>query len=204
MSNKDIGAIQKENMKVAVTGHTRGIGKEIANYFVKHGFELVGFSKSTGYNIRDPEIRKKIVEESKECSVFVNNAMAMVDDSQTSMLKEIYESWNGQPKLIINVSSISGDHVWRENKLQIPQPVYSKIKHDQDVFCASRIGLPRVLNLKPGMVDTDLTRIVPGKPKLDVSVISTILDFVLSNRPNFAVSSITFFPTIENVAKKPQ
>lgn len=190
-------------MRVAITGHTRGVGKEISNYFTAKGLEVIGFSKSTGYDINDPEVRNQIVEESKHCSMFVNNAMSMVNDSQTLMLKEIYQSWNGLPKMIINISSISGDHVWRENKATIPQPNYSRIKNEQDIFCASRIGLPRILNLKPGMLDTDLTKIVPGKPKMDVSVLSTILDFVLANRDNFVVSSMTFFPTISNVAKKP-
>ncbi len=182
-------------MKVAITGHTRGIGKEIAEYFSKLDYEVVGFSASTGYNIQDPEIRKKIISEAEDCDIFVNNAMVLVDNSQTLMLKEIYSSWSGKRKLIINVSSISGDYIWWLQSS--PHPEYTSIKHEQDVFCATRQGSPFILNLKPGMVATDLTEGL-AYPKMDVSVISTILDIFRNNKDAFMIKSITFVP---NVAK---
>jgi NAD(P)-dependent dehydrogenase (short-subunit alcohol dehydrogenase family) len=184
--------------KVAVTGHTRGLGKEIARYYKSHGFEVIGFSKSTGYDISDPATRAKIIEESKECKIFVNNAMAIVNDSQTLMLKEIFAAWRGQPRIIVNISSISGDFVWKEYD---PTPKYSKIKHEQDIFCASQTTPPSIINLKPGTLDTDLSKDY-GNQKMNVSVITDVLDFIRNNADKFVLKSATIVaPNNSGVAK---
>jgi nucleoside-diphosphate-sugar epimerase len=60
-------------MKVAITGHTHGIGKEIYNYFLKNNYEVKGFSRSTGYDISSSTKRKKILENIKDFDIFVAN-----------------------------------------------------------------------------------------------------------------------------------
>ena len=168
--------------KVAITGHTRGAGKEIARYYKSHGFEVIGFSKSTGYDISDPEIRAKIID----------------DDSQTLMLKEIFAAWRGQPRIIINISSISGDFVWKEYD---PTPKYSKIKHEQDIFCASQTTPPSIINLKPGTLDTDLSKDY-GNQKMNVSVLTDVLDFIRKSADKFVLKSVTIVaPNNSGVAK---
>ena len=59
-------------MKLAITGHTKGIGKAIADLYPNS----LGFSRSNGYDISKPEDVKLIIETTIEmdCDVFVNNA----------------------------------------------------------------------------------------------------------------------------------
>jgi NAD(P)-dependent dehydrogenase (short-subunit alcohol dehydrogenase family) len=178
-------------MKVAITGHTKGIGLEIADYFKSKGAEIIGFSKSTGHDISDPVIRKQIVEASNDCEVFVNNAyVSDVANSQLELLKLMRTSWEGKNKLIINVSSRAGDSV---NDPDCPWPGYAKLKHDQDLFCQIPSLHPWILNLKPGTVNTDMAK---GRlvPKLPVSAVSKVLSMALDNSKYFKIKSITFTP----------
>lgn len=85
-------------MKYAVTGHTYGIGEAL-----HQRLGGLGFSKSTGYDIRDPHARRKIINECKDVDVFINNAPA--DFGQSELLLELWEKWQDQDKTIINVGS---------------------------------------------------------------------------------------------------
>ena len=57
-------------MKIAITGHTKGIGKAIANLYP----DYIGFSRSNDFDIGNPDCVNRIVELSKNCDIFVNNA----------------------------------------------------------------------------------------------------------------------------------
>jgi nucleoside-diphosphate-sugar epimerase len=52
--------------KVAITGHTRGIGKFLVKRLETQGIKVKGFSKSNGYNIMKESTCKRIVKESLE------------------------------------------------------------------------------------------------------------------------------------------
>lgn len=93
-------------MKIAITGHTRGIGAAIAGRFEKE-HDIVGFSKSTGYDLSDHKVIKQVVEEAQDCDIFVNNAY--YGDAQTKLLYKMYEKWQHTPKLIINIGAVSSD-----------------------------------------------------------------------------------------------
>lgn len=175
-------------MKVAITGHTKGIGLEIANYFTAQGAEVLGFSKSTGYDVSDAEVRTRILEEIADCDVFVNNAWTPKNNGQLRMLEGVAEAWSGKDKMIINVSSRASDSV---NDPGFPWRDYARLKKEQDMFCQSEHKGLWVLNLKPGNVNTAMTL---GKlvPKMEVSSISNILEFVLGNKDSFRIRSITF------------
>lgn len=105
-------------MKYAITGHTKNIGKFIYESLCPN---IIGFSRSNGYDIRDKSIRKKIIQESRNCDVFVNNAPAGF--SQSELCLELWREWKNLPKVIINVGSrIAEDNVIlpisRENLLE--------------------------------------------------------------------------------------
>ena len=58
-------------MKIAITGHTAGIGKAIAESCEAAGHEVVGFSRTTGYHLfKDLEL---VVADAEDCDVFINN-----------------------------------------------------------------------------------------------------------------------------------
>lgn len=175
---------------VAITGHTRGIGQKISEYYSKNGYEIVGFSRSNGYDISNDIDRQKILDKSIASDIFINNAMFFNDDSQTILLDSMIKAWIGLNRLIINISSISGDHIYRADRRHWE---YAKHKHKQDILCNKHYGLPWVINLKPGLVDTDLTKSLE-QSKISVNSVSNILDFIHSSKNKFRVTSISFVP----------
>ena len=87
-------------MKYAITGHTSGIGKFI---YEQLNLNIVGFSKSSGYDITQFSDRKRIINEVKDCDIFINNAHDGF--AQTYLLIELFKEWHNKNKTIINVGS---------------------------------------------------------------------------------------------------
>lgn len=89
-------------MKIAITGHTAGIGQEFARYLGSLGHEIVGLSKRDGHNIRNIP---KIVERILPCDMWINNAQAGY--AQTELLYKIAEAWAGdKSRMIWNISTM--------------------------------------------------------------------------------------------------
>lgn len=168
-------------MKVIVTGHTRGIGKGIFEYFRDNNFEVIGFSKSTGFDISNPADRKQILQEALNADIFVNNAFKDNDTGQLELLKEIFKLWENKDKKIINVSSRAAGTT---------TSAYSYFKLAQDEFCKSVIFKnPTIINIKPGLTETDRVRNIQGS-RMSVDEIVNILDFILHS--SIKIHSITF------------
>lgn len=89
-------------MKIAITGHSAGIGQALSKIYQQQGHEIVGLSRRNGYNIRSIN---KIVSMVENCDVFINNAQ--VGFTQTELLFAVYKLWHNQKgKSIINISSM--------------------------------------------------------------------------------------------------
>lgn len=89
-------------MKIAITGHSAGIGKCFAEYLQERGHEIVGISRRDGYNIR---IIPKIVQKVIPCDMFINNAQAGF--AQTELLYKMAQAWQGdRTKIIWNISTM--------------------------------------------------------------------------------------------------
>jgi hypothetical protein len=90
-------------MKIAITGHTSGIGLALYNHLSKDN-SVIGFSKSTGYDIITEIDRSRIIESSFDCDIFINNAPA--EFGQTMLFLELFKKWHDDSnKTIINVGS---------------------------------------------------------------------------------------------------
>ena len=87
-------------MKIAITGHTKGIGQALAEAYQSRGHEIVGLSRSTGHNIRSIPKCADLIE---TCDMFVNNAQAGF--AQTELLFEMHRRWRAQEKTIISIGS---------------------------------------------------------------------------------------------------
>ena len=99
-------------MKIALTGHTSGIGKEFAKALADN--ELKCFSRSNGYSIDTKADRDKIVAESKDCDIFISNAFSDENPwAQTELLFDLWQEWRGLNKRIILISS-SNTHRWEK------------------------------------------------------------------------------------------
>ena len=88
--------------KIAITGHTAGIGQAFTKIYQDRGHEVVGLSRRNGYNIRNIP---RCVQAIEPCDIFINNAQ--VGFAQTELLFAVHEKWQGVPgKQIINISTL--------------------------------------------------------------------------------------------------
>jgi len=76
-------------MKIAITGHKKGIGREFALQLSAQGHEIVGISRSDGENIRRVPHTASLIE---PCDLFINNAISMY--AQTELLFEVWHRWS--------------------------------------------------------------------------------------------------------------
>lgn len=165
-------------MKVIITGHTQGLGLAFCNYFKGH--EVIGFSRSNGYNIADLISRNKILEAIQDADIFINNAYNNYDDAQFQLLTSAYNLWQGTDKVIVNLSS----------RYTTGSEKYCKDKELQDIFCKSKeFTLPYIINLKPGLIDTNRVKHILGN-RLSVNEVVDVLDFALNT--SYKVHTITF------------
>jgi hypothetical protein len=100
--------LQNLMKKIAITGHTGEVGGAIARAYASIGYEIIGISRSTGFDILRPDHRLRILDAINLCDVFVNSAHVGME--QLSLLESVGQMWAGQLNLlIINVSSIDAD-----------------------------------------------------------------------------------------------
>jgi nucleoside-diphosphate-sugar epimerase len=105
-------------MKIAITGHTAGIGQSLANVLQNRGHKIVGLSKRHGDDIKHIS---KIVEKISPCDMFINNAQAGY--AQTELLYAVWEKWQGQ----------SGKHIWCIGTMMTQYPMNLPIPDQGDI-----------------------------------------------------------------------
>ena len=178
-------------MKIAITGHTAGIGLALAHEYQQAGHEIIGLSKRDGNNIR---VIPKICDKIQPCDVFVNNAQAGY--AQTELLFEMAQRWQNTNKHIVVISTImtqdpvsplpglAMDH-YRVQKTALEEAV-RQIRH-------RRLGLNITL-IRPGNIATTPDKTVP--PAADVTNWArTIIEILeLSQRRQLSIADISLGP----------
>jgi len=103
-------------VKVAVTGHSGGLGKAIADRFASDGHEIVGFSLDNGYDITNKDDFRRIVFGALDCDVFINCAHDREHQNidQVFLLTMMFHHWKDQPKHIVSIGSVAPDVYWTE------------------------------------------------------------------------------------------
>jgi NADP-dependent 3-hydroxy acid dehydrogenase YdfG len=179
--------VEAEVLKVAITGHTGGIGLAIADAFRARGHEIVGLSRSTGFDLSGD--RDRIVEAASRCDLFVNNRHQYNDDTQLQLLFAVAEAWKAQDKTIINLGSRAG-----ECYIQGRSDPYSVYKHALDSACQQFFERPdqrpRVVNIRPGWVDTDSVKGTQVS-KLSPRDVANVVMWVVDQPSHIYVSSVT-------------
>ena len=141
--------------KIALTGHTRGIGKSIVD-LLSPKYKCVGFSRGNGYDISKDEDINRIIDESLDCEVFINNAYYY---EQQLKIAELWEqAHKDKAHFIINVSSLASDPMFEiENKIPHLVP-YAQEKHrlNRKSFdiCDRFDGKCKAMTLMLGIVET--------------------------------------------------
>jgi len=172
-------------MKIAITGHTKGIGLAFAKLFEQEGHEVIGFSKSQGWDIYQEDVQTKIINQLVDCDVFINNAY--MPWAQGNLTALAYKAWAGTDKTIVVINSKLGlledppewarKYAW-DKRLQ----TYNINKH---LLNAS----PRVFNVILGLIDTDMSLNLKGK-KVSPSYVAEIVYDLLKYRDHVYVQEI--------------
>jgi len=88
-------------MKIAITGHTHGIGEAFAKQLSARGHEIIGISRRDGENIKRVLHTAILIE---PATLFINNAQSTY--AQTELLYEVWKRWKGLDKWIWNISTM--------------------------------------------------------------------------------------------------
>jgi NADP-dependent 3-hydroxy acid dehydrogenase YdfG len=178
-------------MKIAITGHTAGIGQALAEEYQLMGHEIVGLSQRDGNNIRNTP---KICDQIESCDVFVNNAQAGY--AQTELLFEIAQRWSGTGKQIIVIST-----------MMTQEPVSSLAGLDMDHYRLQKVALEEAVRqiryrklkvkitiVRPGNIATNPNKTVP--PAADVTNWArTLLNlFNMAKNNNLTIPEISLGP----------
>jgi|TARA_R110000796_G_scaffold18326_1_gene55526 hypothetical protein len=144
-------------MKIAVTGHNRGIGQEFARQLGEKGHEIVGISRSDGENIRRTAHTASLIS---PCDMFINNAISLY--AQTELLFEVWHRWEHlkEAHYIWNISTklceqdydidINGLTL-RESMQYRNQKMALELAHHQLNFQPSNIKMELI---RPGSIKT--------------------------------------------------
>ena len=177
-------------MKIAITGHTRGIGKGLADELSSQGHSIVGFSRTNGYDTKLETSRKSIIENVTDCDIFINNAFP----GQHEMFNLIFDAWrNDKTKTIINIGSISKykeftlatEYIitkWKLYKLTL-HPILHKQK------------LCRLMLFNPGLVDTDMVKKDTRKNKMTVEECVKLMSWAILQPQHIEIAELSFWLT---------
>jgi len=178
-------------MKIAITGATKGIGKEIYNYFMDYGYAVSNFSRENGWDIGDEGKRYALTKELQDYDVLINNAFSQNDfNAQFELLKAMHWVWHKQEnKIIYNIGSRITDFDEFDNNLARQ---YAQAKKKQDNFIRKHShGHPMLVNIRPGAVDTEFL-VDPNIPKMSTRQFIGVFDFLWQNRKDLYIRDITF------------
>jgi len=149
-------------MKIAITGHTKGIGLATATLLRSQGHDVVGFSRHNGWDFTDKTAQEEFIDlldkDSFDC--FINNAYPhkfyreMAGFFQVELLNKAWLLWEKkEDKKIICIGAVTAD-----NNKNYFHP-YSIHKKALDDTCRQLRGTresPHIINIKPSYVDTQM------------------------------------------------
>lgn len=166
-------------MKVAITGHTSGVGKALYHKFD----DVVGLSRSNGYNINDPV---PILDRVKDCDVFVNNAHSGY--SQVDLLYMLWSEWKDTPKTIVCISSNAAKmpqrrvNMYANEKLSLTEAC-RQLNYIHEAEC-------KIMCINPGYVDTPRVSQIDA-PKMSTSELADLIHTLVTMNKTYRVSDIT-------------
>ena len=193
-------------MNIAITGHATGIGKGLFEFYATN---CVGFDLTNGYNI-DTDI-DKILEESKHCNIFINNAYSK--NKQTELAMAWHKLHSDDNFLLINISSTFVE-LTMSDQLNIRSPClmeyikYKKKLNQQSHTINLNNDKCNSSVLMIGLVDTRFinswhtrftqheleyfTKLIAECNLLEIAEVVNLVDFVVNSfLNNSSISSIT-------------
>ena len=177
--------------KIAVIGHTKGIGKAICDLYKKKKYEVIGMSRSNGHDIIHDQ--EKIIENIQGCDLVVLNAHA--DRGQLNLLKRIYGLYAFDKMRVAVITSTSGldeepDYsqfqIWDKFKYvqycEIKKELIEYIEELQQELISKPLS---VYDVCPDVVDTDMTKgLWTTLPKLKASDVADAVEYCFESTYN--------------------
>ena len=168
-------------MKIAITGHTSGLGQALFNHWSSTSYNLTGFSLSNGFNI-DTDVEKI---SDVEFDIFINNAYSKYQ--QVELLYKLYEKNKDRKCTIINIGSASSDG----NVDRIKPYAIEKLALEKACLQLQfNTSVCKVLLIKPGRMETPMVAHTNSK-KIDLSYMVSTIDWLIAQPENIAIRSIT-------------
>jgi|TARA_R110002074_G_scaffold131379_3_gene273903 NAD(P)-dependent dehydrogenase (short-subunit alcohol dehydrogenase family) len=141
-------------MKIALTGHTSGIGKALYD-ILSQEHEVVCFSRSNGYDIKYDITIEKIVQGSLDCDVFINNAYYSL--AQVNILNRLWKFWaRDKSKTIVNISSLS-KYPGISGNASGYSAHKAALSHQAFLLMFKGNRKCRMINVNPGYVESKMT-----------------------------------------------
>jgi short-subunit dehydrogenase len=151
---------QENKNKIAIIGHTKGIGKAIADLYKKKKYQVIGLSSSNGYDLQCSQV--EIMEQLDDCPLVVINAY--VGRGQMTLLKRIYGKYLFENKKVAVITSTSGTPIGEDEDLQNREYIdYCKNKKNLigyiEELQQELLNKPlSVYDVCPDVVDTEMTK----------------------------------------------
>ena len=174
-------------MKVAITGHTKGIGQGLYNYFQERGYSVQGFDQTNGFLL--PNTESQILEQIQDHDIFINNALPVT--SQISLLKQLWPKWKDADKKIIVLGSIAT----QMDYVRADGDEYRQQKQELDRLCKSLqygkwpnpFSRCSLMVIHPGFVTTDLIGhlAIPTNQCMSVAQVVSVVDHMLNSPIEF-------------------
>ena len=178
-------------MKIAITGHTAGIGKALTDQYTNQGHEIVGLSKREGNNIRNIP---KICDQIEPCDMFINNAQAGY--AQTELLFEMAGRWAGTGKHIMIISTqMTQDPTSVLPGLDMDQYRIQKVALEKAVqqIRHRRLGI-KITLVRPGNIATSADKTVPPAADAANWAQTLVAIFELAKVNNLRIPDISLAP----------
>ena len=173
--------------KIAIVGHTRGIGKAIADLYWKKNYTVVGLSSSNGYDLQCSQV--EIMEQLDDCQLIVLNAYA--GRGQMNLLKRIYGKFVFEDKKVVVITSTSGTPAGEDEEFSDPEYVeYCKNKKNLIEYIEQLqqelLNKPlSIYDVCPDVVDTDMTKgLWEGLPKLKADEVAEAVRYCFESTFN--------------------
>jgi len=181
-------------MKIAITGHSAGIGAALSQAYKEHGHDVVGLSRRDGNNIRNTA---KICDQIEPCDVFVNNAQAGY--AQTELLFEMAQRWTNSGKHIIVISTMMAqdpvsclpgldmDH-YRMQKVTLEQAVHQL--RNRNLYIQFTI-------VRPGDIATNDSKTVPPSADPNNWARTLLATFAMAQANGLVIPDISLGPAYQ-------
>lgn len=181
-------------MKIAITGHSKGLGRALAQAYQTQGHDIIGLSRSTGNNIHNT---MKLCDVIEPCDVFINNAQAGY--AQTELLFEMAQRWQNTRKHIMVISTM----LTQEPVSCLPGFIMDHYRL-QKVTLEQAVSQLRARNLqiqftivRPGDIATTDNKTVPPSADADNWAQGLVRIFELAQSQNLVIPDISLGPAYQ-------